>query len=129
MTNPREGTRGGRLLVYQGWGDMNVAPRSTVNYYDRLVATMGQAEVDRSVRLFFAPGMAHCGGGDGPNVFDALTPLEAWREQGVAPTSFPASHSTNGTVDRTRPLCAYPLVARYKGTGSIDKAENFTCAK
>jgi feruloyl esterase len=121
--------RGGTLLVYHGWGDMNVAPRSSVAYYERLVKTMGQAEVDKAVRFFFAPGMAHCGGGTGPNVFDALTPLERWREHGAAPTEIVASHSTSGKVDRTRPLCAYPLVARYKGTGSIDVAENFVCAK
>jgi feruloyl esterase len=121
--------RGGKLLIYHGWGDMNVAPRSSVNYYNRLVETMGQAGVDNAVRLFFAPGMAHCGGGEGPNVFDALTPLEHWREHGVAPKEIIATHATDGKVDRTRPLCAYPLVARYKGTGSIDKAENFVCGK
>ena len=121
--------RGGKLLIYHGWADMNVAPRSSVAYYDRLIKTMGQGEVDRAVRLFFAPGMAHCGGGEGPNVFDALTPLEQWREQGQAPAEIVASHSTNGKVDRTRPLCPYPQIARYKGTGSIDQAEHFFCAR
>jgi tannase/feruloyl esterase len=121
--------RGGKLLIYQGWADMNVAPRSTVNYYDQLVKAIGQKPVDDSVRLFLAPGMAHCGGGEGPNVFDALTPLEQWREQGKAPTSILATHSTNGKVDRTRPLCPYPQVAKYTGSGSIDKAENFVCAQ
>jgi len=121
--------RGGKLLIYQGWADMNVAPRSTVNYYDQLVKAIGRKPVDDSVRLFLAPGMAHCGGGEGPNVFDALTPLEQWREQGKAPTSILATHSTNGKVDRTRPLCPYPQVAKYTGSGSIDKAENFVCAQ
>ena len=60
---------------------------------------------------------------------DALTSLEQWREQGKAPTSILATHSTNGKVDRTRPLCPYPQVAKYKGNGSIDKAENFVCAQ
>ena len=119
--------RGGKLLIYQGWGDMNVAPKSTVAYYDNVVKTIGQKQVDDSVRLFFAPGMAHCGGGEGPNVFDALTPLEQWREQGKAPTSILATHSTNGKVDRSRPLCPFPQVAKYKGTGSIDDAANFAC--
>ena len=121
--------RGGKLLIYHGWADMNVAPRSSVDYYNRLVQTMGQKQVDASVRAFFAPGMAHCGGGEGPNVFDALTPLEQWREQGMAPTSILATHSTNGKVDRTRPLCPYPQVAKYKGSGSVDQAENFVCAQ
>ncbi len=107
----------------------NVAPRSSVNYHARLVQTMGAKQVDEMVRLFFAPGMAHCGGGEGPNNFDALTPLEEWREQGKAPTHIVASHlAGNGQVDRTRPLCPYPQVATYKGAGSIDQAENFVCA-
>jgi feruloyl esterase len=125
----RFSARGGKLLIYHGWADMNVAPKSSVAYYDRLVATMGPAEVEKSVRLFFAPGMAHCGGGDGPNVFDALTPLEQWREHGVAPKEILASRlAADGKVERTRPLCPYPQVARYKGAGSIDLAENFSCA-
>jgi feruloyl esterase len=71
--------------------------------------------------------MAHCGGGEGPNVFDALTPLEQWREHGKAPASIVATHSTNGKVDRSRPLCPFPQVALYKGSGSIDDAANFAC--
>ncbi len=121
--------RGGKLLIYQGWGDQNVAPRSTVHYYSKVIDALGRKQVDDSVRLFFAPGMAHCGGGEGPNVFDALTSLEQWREQGKAPTRIIASHLTNGKVDRTRPLCPYPQAAKYKGTGSIDQADNFTCAQ
>jgi feruloyl esterase len=119
--------RGGKLLIYQGWADQNVAPQSTVDYYQNVVKTIGQKQADDSVRLFFAPGMAHCGGGEGPNVFDALTPLEQWREQGKAPASILATHSTNGKVDRSRPLCPFPQVAKYKGSGSIDDAANFTC--
>jgi feruloyl esterase len=119
--------RGGKLLIYQGWADMNVAPKSTVAYYERVVKAIGQKQVDDSVRLFFAPGMAHCGGGEGPNVFDALTPLEQWREQGKAPSSILATHSTGGKVDRSRPLCPFPQVAQYKGAGSIDDAANFAC--
>jgi feruloyl esterase len=98
-------------------------------YYDRLVKTMGQKQADDAVKLFYAPGMGHCGGGEGPNVFDALTPLEQWREQGTPPSSILATHATNGKVDRTRPLCPYPQIAHYKGTGSIDEAGNFFCAE
>jgi len=79
------------------------------------------------VRLFLAPGMGHCAGGDGPDTFDKVNALENWVERGQAPTRLEASHRTNGTVDRTRPLCAYPQVARYSGTGSIDDAANFVC--
>ncbi|MEQ1575458.1 MAG: tannase/feruloyl esterase family alpha/beta hydrolase, partial [Vicinamibacterales bacterium] len=122
--------RGGTLLMYHGWADQNIAPRSSVNYHARLVETLGQKQVEDSVRLFLAPGMAHCGGGEGPNTFDALTALERWREQGQAPTEIIASHLTaTGAVDRTRPLCAYPQVAKYKGTGSIDQASSFVCSR
>ena len=80
-----------------------------------------------SYRLFMAPGMAHCGGGEGPNTFDMVSALEQWVEHGKAPDRIIASHSTNGVVDRTRPLCPYPQVAVYKGTGSTDEAANFEC--
>jgi len=77
--------------------------------------------------LFLAPGMGHCSGGPGPNQFDHLTALEQWVEKGMAPDKLIASHSANGRVDRTRPLCVYPQVARWKGTGSSDEAANFAC--
>ena len=78
-------------------------------------------------RLFMAPGMAHCEGGEGPDTFDKLSAMEQWVEQGKAPDQIIASHSDNGKIDRTRPLCPYPQVARYQGTGSTDEAANFTC--
>ena len=82
---------------------------------------------DLLVLDFMLPGMGHCGGGEGPNVFDKVDALEQWVEHSKAPEKFIASHSTNGKVDRTRPLCPYPQVAKYKGTGSIDDAANFVC--
>jgi feruloyl esterase len=98
-----------------------------VNYYKRLVETLGAADVDRSVRLYMAPGMGHCGGGEGPNVFDALAALEQWREEEKAPAEIPAALLADGRVVRTRPLCPYPQIARYKGSGSIDDASSFVC--
>jgi feruloyl esterase len=74
-----------------------------------------------------APGMAHCGGGEGPNTFDMVGALEQWVEQGKAPDRVIASRSVNRVVDRTRPLCPYPQVARYKGPGSTDEAASFLC--
>jgi len=120
--------RGGKLLIYHGWADQNVAPRSSVNYYAKLVETIGETRVGDAVRLFFAPGMAHCGGGEGPNTFDALPALEQWREHGKAPSAIIASHLTDNKVDRSRPLCPYPQVATYNGAGSIDQADSFRCA-
>jgi feruloyl esterase len=87
----------------------------------------GASKTADNIRLFMVPGMAHCGGGDGPNVFDKVGTLERWVEEGKAPDSIIAAHSTGGKLDRTRPLCPYPQVARYKGTGSIDAAANFVC--
>jgi feruloyl esterase len=118
--------RGGKLLIYHGWEDQNISPRGSVNYYTGLQKTMG-AGVSSAVRLFMVPGMGHCSGGDGPDQFDAIAALEQWREYGKAPDQILASKVVEGRVTRTRPLCPYPQVARYKGTGSIDKAENFAC--
>ncbi len=119
---------GGKLLLYHGWSDSNIPALNTIKYYKSVVDTMGgTAKAANSVRLFLAPGMGHCGGGEGPNVFDKVGALERWVENGIAPEQSIASHSTDGKVDRTRPLCPYPQVARYKGAGSIDDAANFVC--
>ena len=121
-------SRGGKLIQYHGWTDRQVMPRNSINYYNSVVkATGGTRPVATSYRLFMAPGMDHCGGGDGPNSFDALGALERWVEKGEPPAALLASHSTNGKIDRTRPLCPYPQVAKYKGSGSTDQAANFRC--
>jgi feruloyl esterase len=105
-----------------------VPPVNTIKYYDQVVAHMGgAAKASEHVQLFMAPGMGHCAGGEGPDTFDKVKALEDWVEHGQAPGRFEASHSVNGHVDRTRPLCPYPQVARYSGTGSIDEAANFSC--
>ena len=119
--------RGGKLLTYHGWGDQSIAPLASVNFFNDASAALGAEKAASSLRLFMVPGMGHCGGGEGPNVFDMVAPLEQWVENGVPPSRVVASHSTNGKVDRTRPLCAYPAVARHTGTGSTDEAENYVC--
>jgi len=119
---------GGKLIQYHGWSDPQISPANSVQYYTRVTQALGGASrVHDSYRLFMAPGMGHCGGGEGPNSFDMVTALEQWVEHGRAPDRIPASHSTGGKVDRTRPLCPYPQTAAYKGAGSIDAAENFEC--
>jgi feruloyl esterase len=121
-------SRGGKLLLYHGWSDPQVPTLNTIAYFKSVVEAMGGASnASKSVRLFLAPGMGHCGGGEGPNAFDKLGALERWVEQDQAPEVLIASHSTGARVDRTRPLCPYPQVARYKGSGSIDDASNFVC--
>jgi feruloyl esterase len=119
--------RGSKLIIYHGWADQNVAPLSSVNYYNDLINVLGKKAVEDSVRLYMAPGMGHCAGGEGPSLFDTLTPLEQWREHGVAPKEIIASQMAEGKVIRTRPLCPYPQEAQYKGAGSTDQAENFLC--
>jgi feruloyl esterase len=121
---------GGKLLMYQGWNDQNVSPYNTVAYFKSVEEALGGAQkVASDIRLYMMPGMAHCSGGEGPNTFDKVGTLDRWVEGGKAPESIVASHSTSGKVDRTRPLCPYPQVAKYKGTGSIDEADNFVCGK
>ena len=114
----------GKVILYHGWADAVIAPRSSINYYADVIASMGNAETQRSVRLFMVPGMDHCGGGEGADEFDAFTALEAWVEQGQAPTQIMARRGKN---DRTRLLCAYPGSAAYNGAGSTDDAANFSC--
>jgi feruloyl esterase len=121
--------RGGKLLQYHGWSDPQISPLASPTYYDRVLAALGIKSAANSYRLFMVPGMGHCSGGEGPNDFDKIGALEAWVEQGKAPDQIVATHITGGKADRTRPLCPYPQVARYKGTGSIDEAASFTCVK
>jgi feruloyl esterase len=118
-------SHGGKLLLYHGWSDPNVPTLNTIKYYKSVLGATGDAS--SKVRLFLEPGMGHCAGGEGPNVFDKVGALEQWVEKGVAPEKMIASHSTGGKVDRTRPLCPYPQVARYTGAGSVDDAANFVC--
>jgi feruloyl esterase len=122
-------SRGGKLLMYTGWADPVVPPEDIVSYYEAVARTQGGLRKTQQFFRFFAvPGMGHCGGGSGPNSFDTLSALEAWVEHGRAPERLIAAHSVNGKIDRTRPLCAYPGVARYSGNGSIESAQNFRCA-
>jgi feruloyl esterase len=121
--------RGGKLLHYHGWNDPGISPFNSIDYYNSVLKFMGGADkVQDSYRLFMVPGMDHCAFGEGPNTFDATGALEEWVEHGKAPERVIASHLTDGKVDRTRPLCPYPQVAKYKGTGSTDDVANFACA-
>jgi len=117
---------GGKLLMYYGWADPQLNPLMGVEYFEQVNQKMGTATGD-FVRLFMVPGMFHCGGGVGTSTFDAATPIVNWVEAGKAPEHIQASRVVAGKVVRTRPLCPYPQVARYKGSGSIDESANFTC--
>jgi feruloyl esterase len=117
---------GGKLIMTYGWADQILQPLMGVRYYESVLAKNGQKTMD-FVRLFMIPGMSHCGGGVGPDRNDAVTAVIDWVEKGKAPEQLIASKVVGGQVVRTRPLCPYPQVARYKGQGSIDEAANFSC--
>ena len=119
----------GKLLMYHGWADPNIMPGNSVNYYSSVLNFAGWKGTEQeSIRLFMVPGMGHCSGGEGPNEFDMVKALEDWVEGGKVPATIPVARREKGAVVRTRPLCAYPQAAKYKGTGSTDDTANFTCA-
>jgi feruloyl esterase len=115
--------RGGKLLLYTGWGDTGITPENTVAYYESVASKMGASHTDFA-RLFMVPGMGHCRGGVGPNTFDTIGTLEAWREKGTMPTEITAFNPENGL---SRPLCPYPQYAKYNGTGNMKDAANWKC--
>ena len=119
--------RGGKLIMYHGWNDQLIQPYNSIDYFTSVQKKLGTRDTDDFARLFMAPGMQHCAGGVGPNTFDAVTALEQWVEKTLKPAQLVASHASNGVVDRARPLCPYPQVASFKGSGSIDEATNFVC--
>jgi feruloyl esterase len=127
--------RGGKLILYHGWSDAAIPAKNTVAYYQSVQAKMGPGTADFA-RLFLVPGMSHCTLGPGPNVFDVVGPLDAWKDRGAAPERLIATKFDNDIFAylglpakplRTRPLCAYPKVARWSGSGSTDDAANFSC--
>ena len=138
--------RGGKLIIYHGWSDSAISPLNSINYYKSVVEKMGKPEADSFLRLYMVPGMQHCGGGPGPDVFgeygissvndpqhNLYLALEEWVEKGNAPSTVIASKMEGqgpaAKVKMTRPLCVYPLEAKYKGTGDTNDAANFACEK
>ena len=136
-------SRGGKLILYHGWDDPAIAAPNTINYYNSVVAKLGQREADSFVRLYMAPGVQHCGDGPGPDSFGAVgdldysdpahsldAALEVWVEKGTAPSTIIASKFAKEDrqhASMTRPLCPYPQIAKYKGSGDTNDAANFVC--
>ena len=133
---------GGKLLLYHGWNDPAISAMNSVDYYNAVSKELGQQKLAQTVRLFMAPGMQHCAGGPGPDAFgeswtiaprdpahDVQLALEQWVEKGTAPAEIIATKyaDDNKTVKMTRPLCAYPRAAKYKGNGNSDDAASFVC--
>jgi hypothetical protein len=121
--------RGGKAIVWHGWADPLISASGTVDYYTRVQERMGGPEAaSEFIRLFMAPGVGHCGGGAGPSPTGQLEALLSWVEDGVAPETLTAERrDQSGEVALSRPLCQYPLVARYDGTGGTEDAANFVC--
>ena len=119
-------SRGGKLLMYHGWADPLVTPDASLIMFKQINEAVGPAAAS-ALALFMVPGMGHCQGGPGTDVFDKVAALDHWVESGTKPQSILASHMTGTVADRTRPLCAYPAIARYVGSGSTDDARNFRC--
>lgn len=119
--------RGGKFLLWHGWTDGAISPLDSIGYYQSVVETMGERDADESVRLFLMPGVDHCEGGEGPDQVDFLSALVEWVEEDVAPERIVATKALGDDAVRSRPLCPYPGVARYSGSGSTDDAGNFVC--
>jgi feruloyl esterase len=118
--------RGGKIVMYHGWADPLLSPYNSIAYLRAVQGATGST--NGFLRLFMVPGMGHCTGGPGTDRFDGLTAVMDWVEKGKAPDHIPASHMTKGAADRTRPLCPFPQVAKYRGQGSTDDSANFRCA-
>jgi feruloyl esterase len=118
--------RGGKILMYHGWADPGPAPANTIAYVASVEKKLGGKQ-DDWLRLFLMPGVAHCGGGVGPDQADFIGTLDRWRETGKAPERIDASKVTNGAVTMTRPLCVHPQVAVYSGKGPTNEAASFSC--
>ena len=137
--------RGGKLILFHGWSDAAIPAVNAVNYYEAWFRRMGASEAETFVRLYMVPGMQHCGGGPGPNVFGQVGTASGDRS-----THRRRAGSLGGTGDRARPNhrdeiqdqqrseerhgahaspCTWPMVAKYKGSGSTDDELNFVCGK
>jgi pimeloyl-ACP methyl ester carboxylesterase len=120
--------RNGKMIIWHGEADSLIFPRGTVNYFERVLdANGGPQQLNQFARLFMAPGVGHCGGGDGPSPVDLFETLVNWVEKGVAPETIRASRRRDDGTALSRPLCAFPNVAKWTGAGSTDDAANFVC--
>jgi feruloyl esterase len=120
--------RGGKLILYHGTTDGLIPTQSTIDLDSSFYRTKQMPSViDASVKFFLIPGMDHCRGGEGASNADFLGAMEHWVEHGQVPSTIIASKSLPGGAARTRPLCNFPGVAKYSGSGSTDDAANFSC--
>jgi feruloyl esterase len=114
--------------MWHGWQDQQVPAQSATTYFNDVLKTVGRNAAGNSIQLYMMPGVNHCRSGPGPDTFDKMAAIESFVASGKSPAQIVASRITAGKVDRTRPLCPFGQVAKYKGTGSTDDAANFSCA-
>jgi len=120
---------GGKMVTWHGLADPLIFPNGTVHYYEQVKRTMGGATaVNDFYRLFLAPGVAHCGGGNGPAPTNPLDAVVAWVEQGKAPDILSAEVADASGALVTRDICLYPLVSHYDGKGDTKSASSYSCA-
>lgn len=120
---------GGKLILWHGWADQHISPRTTIAFHEKLVDEMGSDVVEDFNRLYLFPGVWHCGDGEGVPDFDLMTPMLNWVEAGEAPYEIIASSdSDDSTVNRTRPIYPYPQVPSYTGSGDENDAANFVAS-
>jgi len=126
--------RGGKLLLSHGWTDGLIPATNTIAFYHGLYSALPAEAAQAQLRLFMAPGMDHCAGGEGPSSFDTLGTIDAWATTGTAPDRIlatraaPAGPNAPALPPMSRPLCPWPMVAMYDGEGDPNAAENFVCA-
>jgi hypothetical protein len=138
--------RGAKLILYHGWSDPAIPPQNTIDYYNEVVSVLGQEITTSFVRLYMVPGMQHCAGGPGPSFFgqygsaishdaehDIQQALDQWVERGISPGSLIAVKYNKGAdpasgIAASRPLCPYPQIVKYTGSGDLTKASSFVCA-
>jgi feruloyl esterase len=120
--------RGRKLLLWHGGSDGAIPLGNTINYYNQVMAKIGERRESDPVRLFIAPGVQHCGGGEGAWQADLLSVIDQWVESGKAPERIVAQRPLEGGATRTRPWCPYPQVVTFNGRGSSDAAGSFVCS-
>ena len=124
---------GGKLIAYHGASDGAFSLQATIDWYEKLLANNG-GDASAFARFYPVPGMAHCGGGPATDRFDLFSVLVDWVEHGTAPTTVTATARADNrelpqgwSPTRSRPLCDWPKVARYRGAGDLESAESFRC--
>ena len=118
---------GGKLILWHGWADQHISPIGTLAYYEAMQKVMGQTSMDAFMRFYLAPGIAHCGGGEGLGSMDMVSAIIAWVENSKAPdaiTTYRTDSSNNVTA--SRPLYPYPSLAKYSGSGDVNAAASYT---